>query len=113
MDKRVTYSELKEIVESRKMTMKDFCGLIGMSAPGFSSGWERQSISMRYIPFICNVLKITPNRLFGYDDSSLQQNNQQYGLLNTNNQSIYDIDVLKEQIAVKDNQIAVKDKQIE
>lgn len=102
----LTYSELQDICESRKILVKDLCSAIGMTYMGLKSGLERQSLGVKYVSAICEILKITPNQFFRLPDTTtvIGNNVQQTGTFNL--QQIQDgMDVLREQLAVKDRQI--------
>ena len=64
----LTYSELQDICESRKILVKDLCSAIGMTYMGLKSGLERQSLGVKYVSAICEILKITPNQFFRVSD---------------------------------------------
>lgn len=102
----LTYSELQDICESKKILVKDLCSAIGMTYMGLKSGLERQSLGVKYVSAICEMLKITPNQFFRIPENAtiIGNNIQQTGAVNM--QQVQDgMDILHEQLRKKDEQI--------
>lgn len=101
----LTYSELQDICLAQKITMSEFVNAIGITYQGLKSALDRQSLGVKYVINICNLLHITPNQFFHLENNITNNNGYIHGLLNTQNVGIAGIDVLKEQLTKKDEQI--------
>lgn len=106
MENTLNYFELQDICSAKKITIAELCKRIGITRQGLQSGLERQSLGVRFVTAICNELKITPNQFFRMPENTtiIGNNIQQTGAVNM--QQIQDgMDILREQLAVKDRQI--------
>lgn len=106
MNNTLNYYELQDLCRARNFTVAELCGRVGITRQGLQSGLERQSLGVKYVFAICELLKITPNQFFRMPDTTtvIGNNVQQTGTINM--QQIQDgMDVLHEQLAVKDRQI--------
>lgn len=108
----MTYSELKDFAESKKISLQKIAETIEMTSRGMQTSFENQTLPIRKVAQICNCLEITPNQFFGWDDGVKKQQIQNGGIGNTQQMDTYAVDVLRQQIATKDEQIREKDAQI-
>lgn len=107
MSKTLTYNELSDICNSKKILIKDLCSALGLTYMGLKSGLERQSLGVKYVFTICEILQITPNQFFRIADHSVSVGtiNSQTGVVNVQ-QMQSSIDTLSQQLTKKDEQIA-------
>lgn len=110
----MTYSEIQDLCERRKITVSDISCRIGMSYTGFKTSLETGKMNANKVVLLCKELGITPNTFFGWEkinpvtyvDSNVQNgNNNVQNIMST-------VDVLRDQLAAKDAQLAAKDQQI-
>ena len=107
MSNTLTYSEVQDLAQSKKISMSDLSKRIGLTYAGLKVALERESLGVKYVAALCNSLQITPNQFFRLPDNPIAIGNQisQTGMVNM--QQIQDgMDILKDQLAVKDQQIA-------
>ena len=106
MDNTLTYNELQDLCTARKITIGRLANHIGMTRQGLAGAMERQSLGVRYVAAICNFLQITPNQFFRIPEKPIQIGNhvEQNGMVNMQ-QIQSGMDILKDQLAVKDRQI--------
>lgn len=108
----MTYSELKDFAELKKISLQKIAETIEMTARGMQTSFENQTLPIRKVTQICKCLEITPNQFFGWEDEIKKQQIQNGGIGNTQQMDTYAVDVLKQQIIAKDEQIREKDAQI-
>ena len=102
----MTYTEVQDLCERRKVTILDISTRIGMSYTGFKNSMETGKMSASKVALLCKELGITPNTFFGWekiDPVTYIDSNVQNGHHNT--QNIEAVSILKQQLAVKDDQI--------
>lgn len=105
MNKIMTYSELSDFCYDNGIEIKSLCQKIGVTPQGLAKGMKKQSLGMLTIKALCDEIKVTPNRFFGWDDSSTQFNTTQVGVMNNQNIGSSGIEILQQQLSVKDEQI--------
>ena len=93
----MNYSELKKVCDSRKMQVNDICCHIGMSYQGLKSGLDSGKIGSDKVISLCQVLQLSPNAFYGWEMISP---------ITADATQANGMDVLREQLAVKDKQIA-------
>ena len=108
----MTYSELKDFAEMKKISLQKIAEAIDMTTRGMQTSFENQTLPTRKVELICKFLEITPNQFFGWEDGAKRQQIQNGGIGNTQQMDTYAVDVLKQQITAKDEQIREKDAQI-
>ena len=108
----MTYSELKDFAEMKKISLQKIAEAIDMTTRGMQTSFENQTLPTRKVELICKFLEITPNQFFGWEDNIKKQQIQNGGIGNTQQMDTYAVDVLKQQITAKDEQIREKDAQI-
>lgn len=108
MGKMLNYSTVADLCAQRKMKVKDMCSYIGITYQGLRTSLNTNKLSSDKVDALCKCLKITPNYFYGWLDVSThdQYNSTQYGIMNNqniNNQK--ELEILKDQLTIKDNQI--------
>jgi hypothetical protein len=104
MNKIMTYSELSDICDQKRILLKNVAENSGLTYDGLRNGMIKQSLGMTKVLKICECVGITPNQFFGVEDKQTI-NATQYGLSNSQNIGITGIDILQQQLTVKDEQI--------
>lgn len=100
----MTYSELSDICDAKRILLKNVAENSGLTYDGLRNGMNKQSLGMTKVLKICEYVGITPNQFFGVD-SNQTVNATQLGLSNTQNIGSSGIEILQQQLAVKDAQI--------
>lgn len=108
----MTYSQLSAFCCDNGIEIKSLCQKIGVTPQGLAKGMKKQSLGMLTIKALCDELKITPNRFFGVGDMQQQFNTTQVGMLNSQNIGAAGIELLQQQLAIKDEQIGQLHEQI-
>ena len=107
----MTYNELQKLCTKRKIQLKDVLEATGMTYVGLKAAFNNDSLTYRKILPLCECIGITPNELFGVTPIKDKTNSyEQIGLQNTQNigtQNIgtQGIDILQQQLKIKDAQI--------
>lgn len=111
----MNYNELKFLATEKGYTIESFAHEIGISPAGLKKGIDSCKLGMDYIIKICNVLSITPNKFFGWENDTQVIGNGIFashvsgGNTQNSNEAILALkDELKAQRAI----IKEKDKQI-
>lgn len=104
MANQLTYSELSDFCYDNKIEIKSLCERIGITTQGLAKGMKKQSLGMLVVKALCDELKITPNRFYGYETSNTI-NATQYGISNSQNIGAIGVEILQQQLAMKDEQI--------
>ena len=104
MGKIMTYSELSDICEEKRILLKSVAENSGLTYDGLRNGMNKQSLGMTKILKICECVGITPNHFFGYEPSNTIHATQ-YGISNSQNIGAAGIEILQQQLATKDEQI--------
>ncbi len=105
MSKIMSYSELSDFCYDNKIEIKSLCERIGITTQGLAKGMKKQSLGMLVVKALCDELKITPNRFYGYETSGQTFNTTQVGVMNSQNIGASNIEILHQQLSVKDEQI--------
>lgn len=100
MKNLMSYSELSDLSERKKILLKDLACAADMTLRGFREAFNKKSLGAKAIVAVCNKLCITPNDLFEWSDEcdSLDGND---GC----KQTYMDVSVLQSQLEEKDKQI--------
>lgn len=104
MGKIMTYSELSDICDQKRILLKNVAENSGLTYDGLRNGMNKQSLGMTKILKICEYVGITPNHFFGYEPSNTI-NATQYGISNSQNIGAAGIEILQQQLQTKDEQI--------
>lgn len=110
----MTYSELQTYAEMQKITIQMIADHIGMTRTGMKQSFDNQTLPIKKVNDLCSLLGITPNMFFGWKDLSVQTQTQNGGIGNTQNLNTYtdSLELLRSEIAAKNDQLRVKDEQI-
>lgn len=101
----LTYSELTDLCFKRGISLTELAESAKMTLRGFRDAVNNNSLSARTIIPICVKLGITPNDLLMWDKNISTYNINQVGVVNSQQIGATGIDLLQQQLAVKDEQI--------
>ena len=102
----MVYSEIQDLCELRRFRISDIYRHLGMTYQGLKTSLDNGKLASDKVVLLCQKLSITPNEFFGWDKlnkNTYVNSNVQNGNFNTQNNAT--IDVLKQQLSVKDDQI--------
>lgn len=106
----MNYNDLREVCTSKKISIKELTEQIGYTRQGLQSALDNQTIELRKLKSLCEVLKISIYEFFK-DESQIngnQSNIKDKTLINSLNR---EIELLKQQITDKEEIILLlKDK---
>ena len=107
MNNTLSYSEVYDLCERKKIKIKDLCESVGMTYQGLKTSLETGKLSSDKVALLCKLLSITPNQFFQYPEqnSYLRNHVEQTGMVNMQNVQ-YGLDIIKEQLSIKDQQIS-------
>ena len=110
----MTYSELQNYAERQKLTVQIIADHIGMTRTGMKQSFENQTLPIKKVVELCNFLGISPNVFFGWKEQGVQTQIQHGCIGNIQNMNSYSdsIEILRSEIAAKNEQIKVKDEQL-
>lgn len=101
----MTYSELQDLCYEKRISLTSVAESANMTLRGFRVGMINRTLQIKAIEAVCNRLNITPNQFLGWkEDSSTYQTNQ-LGVVNNQNIGTSGVEILQQQLAVKDEQI--------
>lgn len=63
----LTYEQLQDIAESKKMTITEVAAKSGLTLAGLRKGMRQKSLTTSSILAICETLSISPNELLGVE----------------------------------------------
>jgi DNA-binding Xre family transcriptional regulator len=110
------YNELKEIAESKKIGIKELADEIGMTSNGLREAIKRDTIQLKKLRQLCEILRIHPSMFFDVQ-KGVYLNNVNAQLGNNNKMAIdnkdREIESLKEQLEDKKVIIKMLQSQIE
>lgn len=101
----MSYSELSDFCADNNIEIKSLCQKIGITTQGLAKGMKRQSLGMLIVKALCDELGISPNRFYGYEQAGQTFNTTQVGVMNSQNIGASNIEILHQQLSVKDEQI--------
>lgn len=97
----MNYKQFKELCDARKFQVNDICCHIEMSYQGLKAGLNSGKLGSDKVAALCKVIGISPNVFFGWEKVEPMSPT---GDINPFAQQT--IDMLREQIAIKDEQIS-------
>lgn len=102
----MVYSEVKDLCETKKITIAALADHIGMTRQGLKASLDNNKLSSDKLFMLCKYLQITPNQFFRIPENAtiIGNNIQQTGAVNMQ-QVQNGIDILQQQLAKKDEQI--------
>ena len=101
----MTYSELSDICDAKRILLKNVAESSGLTYDGLRNGMIKQSLGMTKVLRICEAVGITPNQFFGWNEEKATYNTSQVGMVNNQNIGAMGVEILQQQLAVKDEQI--------
>lgn len=101
----MTYNELQDLCYEKRISMTTLAECADMTLRGFRTGMLNNTLQMKVVKTVCRKLNITPNRFFNWDLDSATYNTTQVGVTNNQNIGATGVDILQQQLAVKDEQI--------
>lgn len=108
----MVYSEIQDLCNLRKITVKELCSSIGMSYQGLKTSLETNKLSSDKVLLLCKSLLITPNDFFGWSASYSAQQIQTGCVGNSQYIDTRAVDLLQEQLSIKDKQLTEAQEQI-
>ena len=108
----MTYSELKDCAEAKKISLKSIADMLNMSSRGMQQAFENQTLSIKKVVSLCELLQITPNDFFGWKSSVVAQQIQTGCVGNAQYMDTRALDLLQEQLSIKDKQLCEAQGQI-
>ena len=108
----MTYSELKDYAEVRKISLKSIADVLDMSSRGMQQSFENQTLSIKKVVALCELLRITPNDFFGWKTAGTTQQIQTGCIGNAQYMDTRAVELLQEQLSIKDKQLCEAQEQI-
>ena len=96
----MNYKQFKELCDARKFQVNDICSHIEMTYQGLKAGLNSGKLGGDKVVELCKVMGITPNSFFGWEKIAPVTPNE-----DVNPFAQQTIDMLREQIRVKDEHI--------
>ena len=101
----LTYNELSDICDAKRILLKNVAESSGLTYDGLRNGMVKQSLGMTKVLRICQAIGITPNQFFGWGDEKSTYSTNQVGVVNNQNIGAMGVEILQQQLATKDEQI--------
>ena len=101
----MTYSELSDLCYARKISLTSVAESANMTLRGFRDGMNNRSLGIKALEAVCKRLEISPNEFLGWEEKYSTFNTTQVGVMNSQSIGSNGIDILQQQLAVKDEQI--------
>lgn len=104
----MTYNDLTFLVKEKKITMSQLASDVGFSRGGFKDSIEKKTIPWKSIESLCQLMEITPNKFFGWEEEDAMVGSGNYashisgGNTQNSNQAIK---ALTDQLKLKDKEI--------
>ena len=73
LSERITLYLIKTIKEEKKLTQADLAERMGIAPASVNKWMSGGTPAIDKLPQLCEILKITPNELFGYEQEGLPQ----------------------------------------
>ena len=101
----MTYSELTDLCYVRRISLTSVAESAGMTLRGFRDGVNKRTLGIKALEAICKTLDISPNEFLGWEEKCSTFNTTQVGVMNSQNIGSNGIQILQQQLSVKDDQI--------
>lgn len=101
----MTYSELSDLCYARKISLTSVAESANMTLRGFRDGMNNRTLGIKALEAVCKMLEISPNEFLGWEEKRSTFNTTQVGVMNNQSIGSNGIDILQQQLAVKDEQI--------
>lgn len=108
----MTYSELKDLSEIKGITLQSLAEEVDMTRSGFRSSIEKQTLPIAKVGILCNKLGISPNDFFSWKSGVVAQQIQTGCVGNAQYMDTHALDLLQEQLSIKDKQLCEAQGQI-
>ncbi len=105
MAKQLTYTEISDLCAVKKITVTNLAKGVGMTLHGLKAALQEKTLKSSVIFTLCSLLDITPNQFFNWENEVATFNTTQVGMLNNQNIGAAGIEILQQQLAIKDEQI--------
>ena len=105
MANQLTYMEVCDLCAVKKITATNLAKGVGMTLHGLKAALQEKTLKSSVIFTLCSLLDITPNQFFNWDCDKTTLNATQVGVMNNQNIGSVGIDILQQQLAIKDEQI--------
>ena len=73
LSERITFYLIKTIKEEKRLTQADLAERMGIAPASVNKWMSGGTPAIDKLPKLCEILKITPNELFGYEQEGLPQ----------------------------------------
>lgn len=101
----MTYSELSDLCYKKKISLTSVAESADMTLRGFREGMNKQTLGIKVLESICRKVGITPNEFLGWKEDSATYQANQVGVVNNQQIGAAGIEILQQQLAIKDEQI--------
>ena len=101
----MNYSELQDLCYKKRISLTAVAECADMTLRGFRVGMNNRTLQIRVVEAVCKKLDITPNEFFGWDGDSSTYNTSMIGENHHNHIGSAGLDILQQQLDVKDRQI--------
>ena len=108
----MVYSEIQDLCNFRKITVKEVCSNIGMTYQGFKTSLDTNKLSSDKIVLLCKVLDISPNDFLGWKSVGTAQQIQTGCVGNAQYMDTRAVELLQQQLSIKDKQLCEAQEQI-
>lgn len=108
----MTYSELTDLCYARKISLTSVAESAGMTLRGFRDGVNKRTLGIKALEAICKTLDISPNEFLGWEEKRSTFNTTQVGVMNSQQIGSVGIEMLHQQLSIKDEQIMLLHEQI-
>lgn len=105
MNNQLTYSEIADLCADKKITFAALAKSTGMTPHGLKYAIQKKTLQSGVISTVCNILSITPNQFFNWEADSSKFTTTQVGVMNNQNIGAVGIEILQQQLQIKDEQI--------
>lgn len=60
----MNYSELKQILDTKNISVKSVCEIVGYTRAGLARSIDNETIDLRRLKLLCQMIRITPAEFF-------------------------------------------------
>lgn len=108
----MTYCELKDLSEIKGVTLQSLADEVNMTRTGFRSSIENQTLPISKVGALCKKIGISPNDFFSWKSNTAPQQIQTGCVGNAQYMDTRAVDLLQEQLSIKDKQLCEAQEQI-
>lgn len=73
LTERIASLLIKEIKEEKRMTQVELANKVGIAPASVNKWMNGGAPAVDKLPLLCEILEISPNQLFGYEEENLPQ----------------------------------------